>query len=134
MTPQEFETLKKQVDEIQFKLDAFVKPDRYLFTRDIELARGKKIKDFIFGGEVASDGTAVRLPEGWTSTRTAAGNYKITHNLNTAFYGALATAFAPSSPTKVADILTRNVNDFTVDISLSGGDNDSAFFFIVILT
>jgi hypothetical protein len=38
----------------------------------------------IFGGRVASAGTALRLPRGWSCTKTGTGVYVVTHNLNLA--------------------------------------------------
>ncbi len=46
----------------------------------------------IYPGRLASGGSATRLPAGWSSAATSTGNYRVTHNLGTTNYAAVATA------------------------------------------
>jgi len=86
----------------------------------------------IFHGRVAANGTAIRLPAGWTSTRTAAGSYSITHNLGNANYTAVAstttTSFVIACGTFAANtFLTQSWVSSTLAIS------DCAFSFVLML-
>lgn len=51
-----------------------------------------------FAGRVASAGTALRLPRGWSCTRTGTGVYVITHNLNLATNTYAVTATPSGTP------------------------------------
>lgn len=44
----------------------------------------------IFHGRVNSDGTAARLPAGWTSSRVGLGDYQVTHTVATANFSVAA--------------------------------------------
>ena len=52
----------------------------------------------IFSGRVASAGTALRLPRGWTCTRNSTGVYVITHNLNLSANTYSVTATPSGTP------------------------------------
>ena len=51
-----------------------------------------------FGGRVASAGTALRLPRGWSCSKTATGIYVVTHNLNLAANTYAVSATPSGSP------------------------------------
>lgn len=51
-----------------------------------------------FAGRVASAGTALRLPRGWSCTRTLTGVYVITHNLNLGANTYAVTATPSGAP------------------------------------
>jgi len=72
----------------------------------------------IYSGRVASDGSAVKLPSGWSSSRTATGKYQITHNLGTTDYTITALANGKHS-------LYSNKASNTIDIYSLGYDNDT---------
>jgi hypothetical protein len=138
MTPEEFEKLRTQVADIQFKLDMVVKPDRYLFQRDIELLSGKKIRGFIYAGSVAANGTATVLPPGWTSSKTATGRYVITHGMNTTRFVVVPSADVTLSGAHVdmiANYHDATSTQFTVELfDASPLARDNAFSFIVVRT
>jgi hypothetical protein len=136
MTP---EALKKFFDDfngLKLLVLQVIKPDRYLFNRRIELLSNEKtIRGLLYAGSVASDGTAIRLPQGWTSSRTSTGLYTITHNLGTTNYAPIVTAFLNGGTGfRAAQVHTQSANSFVIDIAVSGTDTDSSFSFVVILT
>jgi hypothetical protein len=87
----------------------------------------------IYSGRVAAAGTAIKLPSGWSSTKTATGKYTITHNLGTTNYTIVAIANI-----RFATWEAIATNTFTIYIY--GHDNvsgdmlfqDAAFHFILI--
>src|SRR5690242_17705170 len=79
------EQLQKFVTDLKFKIDAVFKPDRYLFDRDIELARGRKLRGGFFYG------TSGNPPPGWNIVNNTTGRYTVEHNLGTDRYGVVAT-------------------------------------------
>jgi hypothetical protein len=87
----------------------------------------------IYSGRVAAAGTAIKLPSGWSSTKTATGKYTITHNLGTTNYTIVAIA-----NNRFATWEAIATNTFTIYIY--GHDNvsgdmlfqDAAFHFILI--
>lgn len=68
----------------------------------------------IYVGYVAANGTAVRLPAGWSSASGATGIYTITHNLGSTSY-AIFTNSLDAHVTMRVDTLAAN----TVQISLA---------------
>lgn len=44
----------------------------------------------IYSGRIAADGSALKLPSGWSSSRTSIGTYQVTHNLGTTNYTIVA--------------------------------------------
>ena len=52
----------------------------------------------VFGGRVASAGTALRLPRGWTCIKTGTGVYVITHNLSLGANTHAVTATPSGTP------------------------------------
>lgn len=66
-------------------------------------------------GFVASSGTAVTLPSGWTSS-AAGAVYTITHGLNLTA-GKYMVVAVPSNGTATVDNIVLNANNFVVTIS-----------------
>lgn len=65
-------------------------------------------------GVVNSDGTALIVPKGWTTSRAGAGVYVITHNLGDAAYTVTATADDANGGNFVERIVNRGANSFQV--------------------
>lgn len=83
----------------------------------------------IFHGRVDSNGTAIRLPNGWTSVRNGVGNYTVTHNIGSFNY----TITMSRSYTGLVGH-NRGINSFSVYTSNSGGTAvDWDFDFIVMV-
>ena len=74
-------------------------------------------------GRVNSGGTAAHLPDGWTCTNTAAGNYTITHNLGHTNYGVMTTPDITGSfdTAYTAGVKDRTATSFKVNTVLVGG-------------
>lgn len=84
-----------------------------------------------YAGYVNSDGTAGWLPTGWTSTRRGAGQYTITHNLNSANYTCCCISYATVAFPKLNAVNVNDVQpDFITDV---GGLTDAKFYFILTL-
>jgi hypothetical protein len=70
----------------------------------------------IYAGSVYMDGTAIKLPSGWTCSRTSTGVYKVTHNLgNTGDDIIILTGSIdnlPYSTSRIATLTDKNTNDF----------------------
>lgn len=85
-----------------------------------------------YGGQVDSAGTSVRLPGGWSSSRTGTGTYLITHNLGHTNYSPIAS---PTQTFREATIGTITTTTFQVKTH-KGAENveyalaDSGFTFV----
>ncbi len=106
----------------------------------LDYDKTKKLITPVYGGQVASDGSAVSLPIGWTSARNSTGRYTITHNLGTTAYAVVACALCSSFDlTNVTFMVISglSVNTFQTDIYdgyIPHGTNpevDRAFLFIL---
>ena len=92
----------------------------------------------IFVGKVNSGGAAVRLPGGWSSSRSGTGTYLITHNLGSASYVVAILAYSTGSLYgRVFMQVSYTINNFTFysGVPTSGGGMDladSGFTFILI--
>lgn len=99
----EIKSLQERIVKLEQIINFFVKPDRYLFQRDIELARGKSILNpsFLF-----SDGTNIPLGTVTGTKFGTASNQKI------AFLGATAVSqqSAISAPSGGVTIDTESRN------------------------
>ena len=82
----------------------------------------------VYGGQVSSTGTAVYLPSGWSSSRSALGNYTITHNLGTTSYAPVVTASGGGTHAAYFALAT---NSFQVATTNTGALIDAAFAFTV---
>lgn len=88
-------------------------------------------------GEVNADGTAVLLPNGWTSVGSGTGVYTITHNLNSTYYRIVAN---PSDPYigVFCTIGTRGKNTVVVKTFVPSAGSYAAtsasFSFILVIT
>lgn len=81
-----------------------------------------------YAGIVAGDGTGTLLPDGWTSTRTATGEYTVTHNLGHQNYSVALTPVGGYN----TYLVSANNNDFLYQIqSLGGGNTNADEHFIV---
>jgi len=74
--------------------------------------------------DIAATGIANAVPAGWTSSRTSAGVYVITHNLNTSQLGYSLAQMDAGVFAVSWNIIARTVNDFTIRF---GGGVDTAF-------
>lgn len=85
----------------------------------------------VYWGEVASDGSAIRLPTGWTSATTGTGDYVVTHNLGNASYGVAANAISAYAFGKIPD---TSANTFEIIFQDAAGNlANSSFTFILSL-
>ena len=89
----------------------------------------------VFAGRVNSNGSAFSLPTGWSSTRTGAGKYTITHNLGTTNYAPVANALISiGEPDEGCHLNAINTNNFTLSTGNFTNDfSDRAFTFHVAL-
>src|SRR5262249_39554144 len=95
----------------------------------------------VYGGIVDPTGAAISLPSGWTSARSAKGNYVITHNFGTTDYSVNPTIDATADPTHniaITVLLSKGANSFTVNtinlldpIANAPRDFDYTFNFIL---
>lgn len=82
-------------------------------------------------GFVGYDGSVILLPTGWSITHVGAGEYTITHNLNTQLYAVVVTA-QQSTNAVVTAIVEERINDFDVSmINHVPALEDSSFTFIL---
>ena len=65
-------------------------------------------------GVVNSDGTALVVPKGWTTSRAGAGVYVVTHNLGDAAYTVVATADDTNGGNFVERVVNRAANSFQI--------------------
>lgn len=72
--------------KLEMWLGQFDKSDHYAFHKNIRMPNLRKFVGGVYGGKVADDGSAVDLPAGWSSAKSATGIYAITHNLGTTSY------------------------------------------------
>lgn len=87
----------------------------------------------IFDGRVASNGTAMSLPPGWSSSRSGFGRYVVTHNLATAGYSVLAGSSEFENVLVAAPPGVSPANTFAVTVVTAAGVYvDSAFNFTLI--
>lgn len=85
----------------------------------------------VYAGAVDSGGTAINLPTGWTSTRTGAGQFTVTHNLGTSNYSAPAIPFGASVFPHLNAVNSNNVQYVFTD--RTGGLADTSFYFTLVL-
>jgi len=109
--------------------DGSITPAKTTFLDDMSSAAA------IYAGHVASDGSAVRLPSGWTSSKTNTGTYSIIHNLGTTSYVVVAVPSPSSNTVPTISAGPVSANSFTVyalDADVDAALKDLAFMFIVI--
>jgi len=83
-----------------------------------------------YAGVVNADGTAARLPVGWSSARNSTGNYTVTHNLGDSIYVVVLTPY--SGNRHIPYVSARANNTFTVIGTDAGGTaTDMPFGFIL---
>lgn len=83
-----------------------------------------------YGGTVASTGSALFLPTGWSSTKTGTGAYTVTHNLNNTNYAVVLTA--SGGVLSIGVVYTINSNNFTLSFFSSGASlQDTKFCFVL---
>ena len=71
MTP---EQMQKRIERLEFKLNEFVKPDRYFFPRNIELAKDGVIRTTVTPTTGEASGVSVGAGSTLTHTATFTGN------------------------------------------------------------
>jgi hypothetical protein len=79
-------------------------------------------------GEVASAGTGNRLPSGWSSSKLATGQYRVTHNLGTTGYTVTVGGYGASSIWPKLAVKSGNYFDVYA-YNNSAGAADTAFTF-----
>jgi hypothetical protein len=88
----------------------------------------------IYSGRVVNNGTPIKLPSGWSSTKTETGKYKVTHNFGSGNYTVIITPLGE----KFAAWNSKIANSFDVymysydPISQDIVNSDGTFDFIVI--
>jgi len=131
MSPEDAQLIMQRLEVLERWKMNFERPDRYSFWKNIQLYDNHRIIGGIYGGQVSSTGSSVTLPTGWTSTKTATGKYKVTHNLNTTQYTVVAIG---GTAADTADIFSAiNANYFEVSTLALGVLADSNFYFILML-
>lgn len=85
----------------------------------------------MYNGYVISNGNAGDLPSGWSSSRSSAGVYVVTHNVGSGVVSAVVTAFGDgASAYYCGSIYANNTNSFTVNTTdMAAALADTAFFF-----
>lgn len=83
---------------------------RQIYYRDIF---GQKV----FYGSVNSSGVSIKLPDGWTCSKSATGKYTVTHHIGSAAYAVVITPinFAANSDNVVFTVPSPGVSTFTVE-------------------
>lgn len=86
-----------------------------------------------YAGLVNSDGSAISLPSGWSSTRNSVGNYTVTHNLGQAGYVVIGTVeVGGSTDERIFNIYSRGTNSFSYKTrGGAGGSADEVTHFIL---
>jgi hypothetical protein len=76
-----------------------------------------------FAGSIVDSGAAYFLPKGWSSTRTATGDYTITHGLGTAQYIVLLTPINQTAGTgnSLGYVTAKNANTVRITWATAGG-------------
>ncbi len=85
----------------------------------------------VYYGHVGSDGTAINMPSGWSSSRVSTGHYRVTHNLAVAqpIFATPILSFPQMLQGKVSSIGTNTVDvDFYSFEQLLG---DTEFHFLL---
>lgn len=124
MTPeqeQEFEKLKDMVENIN---DLFLNHAHKKYDQSVPLS-------LPVGGYVQADGSAGILPPGWTSKKTATGQYEIAHTLGDATFVVVVSAFNSFVTFLEVDSYDNAVIDLS-SFNHSGVATDSDFQFIVL--
>lgn len=89
-----------------------------------------------FSGHVQSNGSAISLPDGWTSSKISTGLYEVTHNLGTTAYAVVAcgdtTGTVDNDRTTCIEVFAANTFRVINMSTTFGGVEDGAFFFILI--
>lgn len=94
-------------------------------------ANGAKENLGIYHGRVNSAGTAIRLPSGWTSSRTATGAYTVTHNLGTTAYTPMISVTDVSGVIAVVAATSTTIQVLT-SLRSTGADTDAPFAFSIV--
>lgn len=88
-----------------------------------------------YAGGIYTNGVAVILPTGWTSSKSAGNVYTIIHNLNSTSYGVVAIAINSNGQTYFHPYFVFNTNNFTVefdDTSATAGATEWNFILTLI--
>lgn len=83
----------------------------------------------LYTGRVASTGTAVRLPSGWSSAQVAAGHYRINHTIGHTNYAPLVTPYNNAVTGCRVPTITSTYFDVIIYNS-AGTATDSYFHFM----
>lgn len=88
--------------------------------------------DVALGGSFTDAGASVRLPSGWSVSRSSAGTYEVTHNLNLATANYVVTAVSEASVARQVQRVVKGLNSFTiVTQDGTGAAADSAVGFLL---
>lgn len=99
--------------------------DRWVFYTPIEL--GDVFEGF-YAGRVSSTGSGIRLPAGWSTTKTSTGVYRLTHNLGTTSYSIVGMALRP----KNIGFFSISSNYVDVVVTDGGTNSDSEWNFTLV--
>lgn len=88
--------------------------------------------DVALGGSFDGAGASVRLPSGWSVSRSSAGVYVVTHNLNLATANYVVTAVSEETVARQVQRIVKGLNSFTVVTQdATGAAADSAVGFLL---
>jgi len=90
---------------------------------DISDAAAARVSLGIYNLEVSASGTVTlqNTPTTWTATRTATGDFTVTHNLGTTDYTVVATSIRDSGQGQIIHIREKNTNNFLYHIDDAAG-------------
>lgn len=87
----------------------------------------------VFVGRVNTNGSAIRLPSGWSVVRNSSGSYTVTHNLGVTNYAVTFETVNTTFNVPTSRVSNHSSNFFTVNFySLGASIEDTAFNFILV--
>ncbi len=129
--PNEIEQLKTRITELETLVGGIVRQGEYIFNKNVHFGAGTKILGSIYPGSVASDGSAINLPNGWSSTKTATGKYTITHNLNSTRY--VVSASPNQNLATEHDVTSKTSTTFKLETRLDLAFADCGIDFLLMI-
>ncbi len=127
----ELEQLKTRVKELETLVGRNLRPNEYVFNKNVRFDTGVKIIGGIYPGAVTGSGGTTFLPAGWTATKNTTGKYTVTHNLGHTRY---TVVMSPSQ--NIADehdVSAKTSTTFSVELLLSGSFADCPFNFMLMI-
>lgn len=92
-----------------------------------------RVANGIYHARISSTGTTIRIPSGWSVSKTGTGIYQITHNLGTVNYSVVPTIYNNAdSAASVMNIAANTFELYTYDANNSSrSDVDNGFILMV---